>query len=183
MQLANSRTRYGAIPQALHWLTVICVSNAWSLGQLMQALPTGPPRAFALSVHMMLGESVIALLIAQLAWRAVNPRPPPEPTRFGAFLNMVSGLTHYALYGFLAVVPVIGIVVQLKESRVVPIFGMWDLALLWPRDHEAAERMLDIHEVLANSLIILAGLHAGAALVHHYVFGDRTLARMLPGAT
>ncbi len=183
MQLTNSLTRYGAISRALHWLTVICVSNAWSLGQLIDGFPTGLPRAFALPAHMMLGELVITLLIVRLGWRAVNPPPPPEPTRFGAFLNFASGLTHYALYGLLVVVPVVGMVVQLKEGRALPIFGICDLASPWPRDHEAAERILYAHEVLANGLLILAGLHAGAALIHHYVFHDRTLVRMLPGAT
>jgi cytochrome b561 len=38
-----------------------------------------------------------------------------------------------------------------------------------------------VHELLANALLILAGLHACAALIHHYVFRDRTLVRMLPG--
>jgi len=38
-----------------------------------------------------------------------------------------------------------------------------------------------VHELLANALLILAALLASAALIHHYVFHDRTLARMLPG--
>jgi cytochrome b561 len=42
--------------------------------------------------------------------------------------------------------------------------------------------MKETHEVLANTLIILAALHAAAALVHHWVLRDRTLVRMLPGA-
>ena len=40
---------------------------------------------------------------------------------------------------------------------------------------------MEVHELLANALLILAGIHAAAALIHHYVFGDRTLVRMLPG--
>jgi cytochrome b561 len=39
-----------------------------------------------------------------------------------------------------------------------------------------------VHELLANALLILAGIHTAAALMHHYVFRDRTLVRMLPGA-
>jgi len=35
--------------------------------------------------------------------------------------------------------------------------------------------------VLAHLLIVLAVLHAAAALLHHWVWGDRTLIRMLPG--
>jgi len=37
-----------------------------------------------------------------------------------------------------------------------------------------------MHEVLANALVILAGLHALAALAHHWLLKDRTLLRMLP---
>jgi cytochrome b561 len=29
--------------------------------------------------------------------------------------------------------------------------------------------------------LLLAGLHAVAAIFHHWMLGDRTLARMLPG--
>jgi cytochrome b561 len=39
-----------------------------------------------------------------------------------------------------------------------------------------------IHEILANTLVILAALHAVAALIHHWVLRDRTLIRMLPGS-
>jgi cytochrome b561 len=38
----------------------------------------------------------------------------------------------------------------------------------------------EVHEVLAHALVILAAVHAGAALVHHWLLGDRTLVRMLP---
>jgi cytochrome b561 len=40
--------------------------------------------------------------------------------------------------------------------------------------------MKEIHEALANGLIILAMIHAGSALIHHFVFRDRTLSRMAP---
>jgi cytochrome b561 len=40
--------------------------------------------------------------------------------------------------------------------------------------------MLGLHGWLADALLILAGVHAGAALVHHYVWRDPTLRRMLP---
>jgi cytochrome b561 len=40
---------------------------------------------------------------------------------------------------------------------------------------------MEVHELVANALLIFAALHAAAALIHHYVFHDRTLVRMLPG--
>ena len=38
------------------------------------------------------------------------------------------------------------------------------------------------HGLVANSILIQAGVHASAALFHHYVWGDGVLARMLPWA-
>ncbi|MEO8857686.1 MAG: cytochrome b/b6 domain-containing protein, partial [Burkholderiaceae bacterium] len=38
----------------------------------------------------------------------------------------------------------------------------------------------DIHETIGTIGYYLIGLHAAAALFHHYVLRDNTLARMLP---
>ena len=39
MQLANTTTRYGAVPQVLHWLTAIFVICGFLLGQFGDDLP------------------------------------------------------------------------------------------------------------------------------------------------
>ena len=36
------------------------------------------------------------------------------------------------------------------------------------------------HELAANTIVILAAIHAAAALVHHYLWRDGVLRRMLP---
>jgi cytochrome b561 len=79
-------------------------------------------------------------------------------------------------------VPLLGVIVQLKRGNPLPIFGFGEFASPWPNDRAAARTVLSIHAFCADALLILAGVHAVAALVHHYVFRDRTLARMLPGA-
>lgn len=182
MQLANSKFGYGALPQALHWLTAICVIAGWLLGEFHDAFAKGPPRAFALWAHITLGECVLVFLVARLVWRIADPPPPLEPTRFGHLADIASRVSHYALYALLVAVPLLGIVVQLKRGNALPIFGAWDFASPWPADRVTARSFREIHELLANALLILAGVHTAAALIHHYVFGDRTLVRMLPGA-
>lgn len=49
-----------------------------------------------------------------------------------------------------------------------------DAQALWVRALGAT------HETLGNAFIWLAGLHAAAALAHHYLLRDSTLARMVP---
>jgi cytochrome b561 len=182
MQFANSQTSYGAIARTLHWLTVLFVVVGWLLGTFMDDFPKSA-HAPMLFVHMTLGQCVIALLVFRLAWRIADPPPPPERTRFGRLLERGGKLSHYVLYALLLVVPCLGILVQLKRGNALPIFGVWDVVSPWPADRAVARNILKAHEYLANALIAFAGIHAAAALMHHWVLGDRTLVRMLPGSS
>ena len=48
-------------------------------------------------------------------------------------------------------------------------------------DRAFARLVKEPHELLSNLLLVLAGVHAAAALAHHWLLRDRTLKRMLPG--
>lgn len=181
MQWGNSGSRYGAAPQATHWLTVMFIAIGWLLGWFMDDFPKAA-RPFVLFAHMTLGQFVIALLLIRLVWRFADPPPLPEKTRFGRLLEVAAKLSHYALYVLLLAVPFAGIVVQLKRGNALPIFGLWNFISPWPADRAVARSVLRAHEYLANTLVLLAGVHAAAALMHHWLLRDRTLVRMLPGA-
>jgi cytochrome b561 len=181
MRLRNSADGYGAVPQALHWLTVALVVLAWVLGEFGDVLPRGPARAAGLFVHNSAGLAILAVLVVRLLWRMVDPPPPPEPTIFGAWLDRAGRLAHYALYALLIAVPIAGIVLQFARGDALPLFGLSEIPSPWPANRAFARSVKEVHEVLANGLVILAGVHAAAALVHHWVFRDRTLVRMLPG--
>lgn len=182
MQLANSKARYGAVPQAVHWLTAVFVLCGFLLGQFGDVFPKGAPRDFSLLVHMTFGQCVVALLLVRLLWRQVNPPPPPEATPFGRLIEIAANASHFTLYALLLVVPLLGMIVQLKRGNALPIFGVWHVQSPWPVDRNLARSILWLHGFLADALLILAGLHASAALVHHWIWRDRTLSRMLPGA-
>lgn len=78
-------------------------------------------------------------------------------------------------------VPVVGIVLQFARGEALWIFGLYEIASPWTKDRAFASSVNEAHELLANALVILAGLHVAAALIHHWVFRDRTFVRMLPG--
>lgn len=181
MPLLNTKAHYGAIPQLVHWLTALFVIAGWLLGEFGDDLPKSA-HGLGLFVHMTLGQCVIALLVIRMVWRFANPPPPPEPTPLGNMLAIAAKLSHFALYGLMLVVPFLGIVVQLKRGHALPVFGLWQFSSPWPADRAVARSVLTAHGYLADALLILAGIHACAALLHHWLWGDRTLARMLPGA-
>ena len=184
MQLFNSRKDYGAIPQALHWLTVFLVALAWALGIFDDALPKGGPRESGMFVHICAGIIILALLVARLTWRLADPAPPPEATEFGdwmgRWLDPAARIAHYSLYLLLVAVPVVGVVLQFARGDALPLFGLAEIPSPWLKDRAFAHSVKEVHEVLAHALVILATMHAAAALIHHFIFRDRTLVRMLP---
>ena len=87
---------------------------------------------------------------------------------------------HYLLYGLLIVVPAFGIALQFAQGHSLPLFGLGEIPSPWLADKAFAHSVKEVHEISANILVILAVFHMAAALVHHVVFGDNTLRRMLP---
>jgi len=183
MQLTNSKARYGAIPQGVHWLTAIFVAAGWLIGQLADFPSPKSPPDFWLLTHIALGQCVVVLLLFRLAWRLFNPPPPYESTPLGRVVAWAARLSHVALYALLLAVPAMGAVAELKRAGLLPVFGFWQLASPWPVDRDTGRTVLDVHGTLADALLILAGLHAVAAMIHHWLWRDRTLVRMLPGAS
>ena len=180
MNLQNSETHYGAVAQSLHWVTVLLVMTGWLLGTFGDELPEGPTRAAGLFVHIYAGLTVVAIVALRLLWRIGNPPPTPERTPLGDWADRAARFGHYALYALLIAVPITGIFVQFARGDALPIFGVFDIASPWSGDRAFARSVKEFHELLANALVILAALHTAAALVHHWLFRDRTLLRMLP---
>src|SRR3974390_2940125 len=182
MRVRNSPQGYGAIAMALHWIVVALVLGAWLTGQFGDELPRGAARETGLFVHMSLGLAIIAFVVARLFWRLSDPPPPPEESPLGAWGEWVGKAVHYFIYVALIAVPVAGIVAQFARGHAVSVLGLFELASPWAADRAFAHDIMEVHEVLANGILALIGLHAAAALAHHYIFHDRTLLRMLPGS-
>jgi cytochrome b561 len=182
MQVFNTPQRYGAVVQVLHWATVILVVAAWLLGTFGDDLPRGAARDAGLYIHMTAGLTVIAIVVLRMLWRTVDAPPAPEKTPLGPWLDRAGRLAHVVLYVLLIAVPAVGIAAQFARGRPVPLFGLGEIPSPWAADRAFARSVTEVHELLANTLLAVACLHAAAALAHHWLFRDRTLARMLPGA-
>lgn len=182
MQLRNYAGGYGAVARSLHWLTVVLVAVAWALGTFDDVLPKGAARAAGLFVHISAGTAILAAVAVRLLWRMVDAPPRPEPTTLGMWGSTAAKVAHVALYVLLVAVPIAGIVLQFARGEALPLFGLGEIASPWAADRAYARSVKEVHEVLADVLVALAAVHAVAALVHHWVFRDRTLLRMLPDA-
>ena len=75
--------------------------------------------------------------------------------------------------------PVAGWLVLSASGKPIPFFGLV-LPPLMGENTDAAHQIKELHETVGTIGYYLIGLHALAALVHHYVMKDDTLRRMLP---
>ena len=125
----------------------------------------------------MLGLSVLALVIVRIAARLLTPSPAelPEP----AWRKWSSKATHLALYGLMLGMPIAGWTILSAAGKPIPFFGLELPALVGP-NKELAETIAELHETGGEIGYWLIGLHALAALFHHYVLKDNVLLRMMP---
>jgi cytochrome b561 len=152
---------YAPAQIALHWATLGLILISFVTHEdiedsleLWQEGAASLPDPTALA-HFGAGSLVLALTVLRLILRAVQGTPAPLPGQ-GRLVGLASGAVHGALYLLMLAIPASGL------AMVLGLGGDLD----------------DLHEGLFNLLFALVALHAAAALVHHFVWRDGTLARM-----
>ncbi|MFC5418751.1 MAG: cytochrome B [Stutzerimonas stutzeri] len=174
---------YSPMARRFHWITVAAVFVMVPLGFAMSyrgnTLNIWDGVTDALySSHKLIGFLLLWLTAGRLIYRLVHGAPPDEPT-LEWWQKAGSHLLHWALYGLLLIVPLLGwIGVSLFPSLMV--FNLFGLPPLASPDEVAAKRVLAIHGWLAILLALLVCAHIGAALFHHVIRKDGVLRRMLP---
>lgn len=174
--VSPAATRYDAATIAFHWLTALLVVGQWVGAQVIDWFPRGPLRADARSMHIIGGTMLAALLLARIVWRATQGRRLPLAD--SPALSVVAKGTHWALYGLLALMVALGIL--LTWARGDSLFNLVTIPRLGLANHDAAEQLQDWHNAVGFLILALAGLHAAAALLHRYAWKDQVLERMLP---
>jgi len=161
-----------------HWAVAILVLIQWGIAQVIDLFPAGMPRVEARSVHISLGLCLGVLLAAQILWRAKWGRVLPPADK--GLLQSLAITVHYALYALLIVMVLVGIF--LVYVRGDNFFGLFSVSAFDPNNKALRDNVGELHGTIATIILILAGLHASAGLIHHYLWHDGVLRRMLPGA-
>jgi cytochrome b561 len=182
MNWKNTHDRYGALSITMHWLMLALLVAVYACILLREEYPRGSDLREALKTwHFMLGLSVLVLVILRLAIRLSGPTPRIVP-EVAVWQHRLAAAMHLALYLFLIVMPLLGWLALSADGKPVPFFGL-ELPALWGTDKDFAHSVEEVHETIGEIGYWLVGLHAAAALFHHYVVRDNTLLRMLPGRT
>ncbi|MFO7530803.1 MAG: cytochrome b [Marinobacter sp.] len=179
MQFRNSSERYGSVAIFIHWLVAGAVVGLFALGYWMVDLSyyddwyrRGP------DIHRSVGILLLAVMVIRVIWRFTNP--PPSPLSDHQRLEVLAArATHGLLYVLLFFAMVSGYLISTADGSSISVFGWFDVPSVTGQVKGMEDIAGSIHYWSTWAVVVLAGLHALAALKHHFVDRDRTLLRML----
>ncbi len=197
--MRNTAETWGSAAKTFHWLIVVLIATEVPAGLLMAATygpaaksaQIAPLHVFLSQWHHTVGFAILGLVVARLGWRLSNVTPAPDPAT-PLPLRWAARLTHIALYGLLALVPLSGwaalsVLGDTAAYGHTPIwlFGVDRLVPgLLPQQPLAGPFGYGFFGRWHRWLIYAGGgllaLHASAALWGHFIRRDDTLARMWP---
>ncbi|AGK58343.1 cytochrome B561 [Hyphomicrobium denitrificans 1NES1] len=174
-----TRETYTPALIAIHWLTVLLIAAVFATIELREYFPKGSETRDQLkALHFMLGLTVWLFVLVRLVLRSREHTPQivPPPS---AWQMAAAHVMHALLYAVMIAMPVLGWLVLSGEGKPVPFFGL-TLPPLIAENKDLAHQIEDVHVFIGDAFYYLIGLHALAALAHHYLTKDNTLTRMLP---
>jgi cytochrome b561 len=167
MSITKNRTApvsgYSGLQIALHWtvaaLIVYQIAAHESMAAVWEALEdgeqAGPTDAFLAQIHVWGGIAILVFAVWRLWLRYTRGAPAlPQSEHWAA--RLVAHATHVLLYAVMLGAPLLG-------------------AAAW---FGGIEQAAEIHEMVKFPLIALVVLHAGGALVQHFVLKTDVLKRM-----
>lgn len=182
----SKRDRYDAFSMTLHWLAAIAVVAAFVLGPedfgRLVDRSVDPGTRSDIVAHESIGLFVFLLTAVRLLWTTV--RPPPPPASGPGWSHMAAVAIRIVLWILLLATPATAVLTLVSEGQpltllagvrldATPLLGGWT----WAKNIDWG----DVHTFLGDAIVWIAGLHAAAALMHHFVWRDNVLKSMLPG--
>lgn len=175
----NTRIHYGYISIFFHWLAAATIIALFALGYYMvdltyyhQWYKTAP------ELHKSIGFLLFILMIVRVIWRH-KQLTPEHLTSHSSLERKMGKLTHSVLYFLIFLIMITGYLISTADDRGIEVFELFTV----PGFGSFIENQEDvaglIHQWLAYTLILLASLHAIAALKHHFIDKDNTLNRMI----
>lgn len=129
-------------------------------------------------LHKSIGILFFALMLSRLIWR-YKQVTPKHLASHSEIERKAGKAIHSILYLLIFTIMITGYLISTADGRGIDVFEMITI----PAFGSIIENQEDIagliHKLLAYLLILLAALHAVAALKHHFIDKDNTLNRMI----
>jgi cytochrome b561 len=172
----DTRSGYGWVSIALHWLAAALVLTMWTLGTMSQT-DVEADAAWYAHLHMSIGVSAYALLWGRILWRFAAGHPDPHAGQ-SAVLFPVAKYFHYLFLGAIGIMLLSGPLMVWSGGDAIEVFAFAIPSpfAAWRELHDLLRR---VHGVTATVIILGAILHILAALKHIVINRDGTFDKIM----
>jgi len=171
--------QYSLVAKLLHWLIFLLLAAQYAIGSIMPHIGRKTVNEGWVSWHFSVGAAILFFIAVRLVWRLLHP--VPQPANLPPLERALSAFTHWALYGLVLVMTLLGWAATNSRGWDVILFGVLPLPKISPTGSAWGHECGDIHNVLVYVLLGFILLHVAGALYHQFIKRDQLLARMLPG--
>ena len=181
MQWINSKTGYGWVSIALHWLAAIAVFAMLFTGFNADFAGDAGDRAtrsMFMGWHISLGASFALVLVARVFASYAQPRPtPPEQA---PLLKFLSSATHQILLIAILTQVLSGVLAVWSGGRAISVFDVISIPSPFAERNQGAHEISEVIHAIGRWTIVGAlALHVLGALKHAMIDRDGVLQRML----
>lgn len=178
--LKNTKTTYGWIAILLHWVMALAIFGMFGLGLYMVELTYYDAwYKGSLDLHKSIGIVLLGLLMIRIVWRWINVNPDSADEHASKLEVTSAHFVHIGLYLLMFMLMISGYLISTADGRGISVFELFTVPAIPFAIDNQEDIAGQIHEILAWILVMLAGIHALAAVKHHFINKNKTLVRML----
>ena len=168
--MSNAPHRFALLQRLLHWLMAVCIIAMLfiGVGMVSTVAPTYLP---LILIHKTLGVTLLALVVIRLALRR-HYSAPPLPADLPPAMKLGARLSHQLLYGFMIVMPLLGLGMLWAAAYPVVLYGDIRIPALLPQSDRLHTLLWNAHVYLGFAFFALVLLHLVAGLFHALIRRD-----------
>lgn len=178
MSTAMNHSRFSGAQRLLHWTMAAGIVGMLFIGVGMLST-VSPSYVPLVATHKTLGVVLFALVLVRLILRLVLGAPP-LPAELPRLIRLGAILSHWALYGLMIVMPLLGWAMMSAADYPVVLIGNVRLPSILQQSDTLHALLWTAHRWLAFAFFALILLHIAAALFHALVRRDGVFESMSP---
>jgi len=175
--MSSQVKQYNSVSRWIHWISALVIIGMFAAGIWMVDLSYYSSwYQKAPHWHKSIGLLLAALTTFRIAWKFVTLSPLIEGSSLEKF---IAKIVHLFIYFDLFVLFGSGYLISTEDGRGIDVFSWFTVPGAGALFEGQSDLAGVIHLYAAWILIIMAALHALAAVKHHFIDKDNTLRKMI----
>jgi cytochrome b561 len=174
----TKQLHYGVTAKVFHWLLVALLLVQYPLGKFMPDIHRGMKPGDAMTLHISIGITILALMALRFFWRITHPVAPAR--WLPAWQQQISEAVHLLLYVLVLATTMTDWIFASERGWSISLLFAIPLPMLPAEGSLLANAIGRWHGTMEWALLLVIIAHAAAAMAHTFIFRDRIMQRMLP---